>query len=121
MRNNRQLIGKEGEKIAYEFLKKEGYDIIATNYRCLYGEIDIIAFESDFLVFIEVKTRKNLKYGFPEEAVTKRKQEKLVKVASYYMNICNIIDRKIRFDVISILKLGNKKTDFNIKLIKGAF
>jgi Predicted endonuclease distantly related to archaeal Holliday junction resolvase len=61
--------GKDGEKIAADFLKKNGYRIIEANFRCAIGEIDIIAREKDSLVFIEVKTRKSRELGFPEQAV----------------------------------------------------
>ena len=65
--------GKQGEKIAAAFLKKNGYRIIETNYRCVLGEIDIIAREKVELVFIEVKTRKSGELGYPEEAVGNKK------------------------------------------------
>jgi len=70
--------GKEGEKIAAAYLKKNGYRIIETNFRCAIGEIDIIAREKDELVFLEVKTRRSEDLGFPEQAVGIKKQEKNV-------------------------------------------
>ena len=69
--------GKEGEKIAAAFLKKNGYRICETNFRCALGEIDIIAREKDELVFIEVKTRKSGELGYPEQAVGIKKQKKM--------------------------------------------
>jgi putative endonuclease len=68
--------GKEGEKIAAAYLRKNGYHIYESNFRCSLGEIDIIAREKNELVFIEVKTRKSGKLGYPEQAVGARKQKK---------------------------------------------
>jgi len=65
--------GHEGEQIACKFLKKRGYKVIEKNYKCKYGEIDIIAVEKNVLCFIEVKSRRSIEYGLPEEYVDKRK------------------------------------------------
>ena len=110
--------GKEGEKIAAAFLKKSGYRISETNFRCVLGEIDIIAREKSELVFIEVKTRKSGELGYPEQAVGIRKQKKMSQLALWYMQKKNITDTSARFDVVAITMLpsGNE-----IKLIKNAF
>ena len=81
------LTGKEGEKIAASFLKENGYRIIETNFRCVLGEIDIVAKENGELVFIEVKTRKSEKLGYPEQSVGIKKQKK-------YLNWHCVICRK---------------------------
>jgi putative endonuclease len=78
-------LGKEGEMLAKQFLKKKGYSILQENYRTPFGEIDIIAKEKDVLVFVEVKTRTDLAFGSPFEAVNQRKKEKIRKVASSFM------------------------------------
>ncbi len=104
MRKHTEL-GKNGEIIALEFLKNKGHQIIATNYRSGHKEIDIISFDADVLVFSEIKTRSNFHFGFPEEAVTPRKQELLKAVASEFL-MEHSQYHKIRFDIVSILMKG---------------
>jgi putative endonuclease len=110
--------GKQGEKIAAVFLKKSGYRIIETNFRCVAGEIDIIAREKGEIVFIEVKTRKSAELGYPEQAVGINKQKKMSQLALLYLQKKNITDAQARFDVVAITisACGNE-----IKLIKNAF
>ncbi|MFP4661002.1 MAG: YraN family protein, partial [Halanaerobiales bacterium] len=98
---NRRELGKFGEDKAVEYLKKQGYQIIERNFRYARAEIDIIASRDDFLAFVEVKLRRNLKYGLPQSAVDYRKQEKIKRAAQFYL-MKNKNDKKIRFDVISI-------------------
>ncbi|PLX67523.1 MAG: YraN family protein [Denitrovibrio sp.] len=94
------LFGNKGEKKATDFLKKKGYKLLDKNYRCKYGEIDIIMEIGDILVFIEVKARSSEKYGLGYESVTTSKQEKLLKTAQTYMSENG--ERAARFDVVSI-------------------
>ena len=110
--------GKKGEKIAAFFLKKNGYRISEINFRCILGEIDIIARDKGELVFIEVKTRKSIELGYPEQAVGIRKQKKMSQLALWYLQKKNITDTSARFDIVAITMLpsGNE-----IKLIKNAF
>jgi putative endonuclease len=110
--------GKEGEKIAAAFLKKSGYRIIETNCRCVLGEIDIVAYESRDLVFIEVKTRKSEELGYPEQAVGRKKQKKLSQLALWYLEKNKLADIKARFDVVAVTSSGSTN---EIKLIKNAF
>lgn len=110
--------GREGEKIAADFLKKNGYRLIETNFRCAIGEIDIIAREKNELVFIEVKTRTSGELGFPEQAVGIRKQKKMSQLALWYLQKKNINNTASRFDVLAITMLP---TGNEIKLIKNAF
>lgn len=115
MENNKRKLGAEYESIAAEFLKKQGYEIICTNYYCPMGEVDIIAQDENYLVFLEVKYRKSTKYGYPAEAVSKNKQRRIVKSAQFYcMKEKTMPTQPIRFDVVSIL--GD-----TITLIKNAF
>ena len=93
-------IGAAGEFVAAEYLEKKGYKIKARNFLCREGEIDIVAEEDGCTVFVEVKTRKNVKFGRPAEFVDKRKYKKLKKAAMHY--IYNP-DADMRFDVIEIL------------------
>ncbi len=107
-------IGDYGEKLALKFLKKQGYEILCTNYRIRYGEIDIVAKDGLFTVFIEVKYRSKKLYGYPCEAVDKHKQQKIKAVASQYLLRNENNNLLIRFDVVQII---NGK----IELIKSAF
>jgi putative endonuclease len=111
-------IGKEGEKIAAAFLKKNGYRIIEINFRCPIGEIDIVAKEKNDLFFVEVKTRKSLDLGYPEQAVGIRKQKKMSQLALWYMQKRKIADTNARFDVVAITLIPEKN---EVKLIKNAF
>lgn len=110
--------GKEGEKIAAAYLKKNGYRIIEINFRCPIGEIDIIAKEKDDLVFVEVKTRKSIELGYPEQAVGIRKQKKMSQLALWYLQKRKIADTNARFDVVAITLIPEKN---EVKLIKNAF
>jgi putative endonuclease len=110
-------LGKEGEELAVRFLKKQGFRIIGKNYRTPFGEIDVIAEDGGVLVFVEVKTRSGDAFGFPFEAVDRRKRDKIKKVALCYMKKIRK-EPQARFDVLSIdVEGGRKKIDH----IKDAF
>lgn len=112
---NKHYIGSYYEKIAVQYLEKHGYKVIEKNYRCRLGEIDLIAWNKEYLVFVEVKYRSNTNKGYPEEAVNRAKQKKIYQVASQYL-VYHKFSSNIpcRFDVVSILG-----TD--ITLIQNAF
>jgi putative endonuclease len=114
MSNERINLGRRGENISVEFLKKKGYKIIERNYRCSLGEIDIVAKDKNVLCFVEVKTRKTERYGLPEEAINWHKQRKLTKVALTYLKEKKIYKQDLRFDVVSVYP-------DHIELIKDAF
>jgi putative endonuclease len=103
--------GQRGEKIAQSVLIRKGFRIEALNWRAgRIGEIDIIAYHpvERILVFVEVKTRKNTRFGIPAEAMTPRKQQQLLNLAQAYLVACSQPDYdSLRFDVISILYLGH--------------
>ncbi|MGB4373110.1 MAG: YraN family protein [Halanaerobiales bacterium] len=105
---NKREVGKYGEEKAIEYLEKKGYEIIARNYRTGRGEIDIIARDQQYIVFIEVKLRKSLAYGYPQTAVDYRKQEKIRQLAQYFLLKNGLNTELIRFDVISILVESGK-------------
>ncbi len=113
----KKKLGKAGEAKAAAFLKREGYRIIAKNYQCRIGELDIIAMDGDILVAIEVKTRSNLSYGLPCQSITPAKRMKIVGTFRYFLLVNQIEDLDIRIDVIEILSTGDG--DF-INHIKGA-
>ena len=117
--NALQKTGPQGENIAVSFLEKQGYIVLVRNYRQRFGEIDIVAEDGDVLVFIEVKTRKNDRYGSPFEAVDIRKQKKLSMMAQYYISRNKMEDRAARFDVVSVLL--NQGSHPEIELIRDAF
>ncbi len=97
-------LGKEGEQIAVNLLRKKGYEILARNWRFQKAEIDIIAQKNpSTIVVIEVKTRTNSFVGSPEEFVTKKKIKLLVKAADEYV-VSNQLEVEVRFDIISVIK-----------------
>jgi len=96
------ILGKIGEVNAVLFLKNKNYKILTVNYKNTYGEIDIIAQLKKQYIFVEVKTKSNLNYGFPQEEVTKIKQNKIKKGALEFLKLRRISTDKIRFDVIEI-------------------
>lgn len=109
--------GSRGEDLAVVYLLKRGYRILERNYRNHLGEIDIIALEKGTIVFIEVKTRTSDSYGFPIEAVTKKKQEKLKNIALLYLKKYRR-EAPARFDVVSIVLAGGAET---VEIIRDAF
>jgi putative endonuclease len=115
---DRKDLGEWGEKLATKYLKSKGYQILERNYSCKMGEIDIIVEKGEFLIFIEVKTRRSDSYGLPQAAVNYYKQEKIKKVALYYLGNIEDNDLQIRFDVISIMLKGVKP---QIDHFQGAF
>jgi len=117
---NNKALGKIGEDMAVRFLKRKGYRILLRNWRCLFGEIDIIAQENDFLVFVEIKTRRSIRYGPGYLSVHSSKQLKLIKLAKLYLKRFGISDKPCRIDIVSItINIESKATD--IELIKDAF
>ncbi|RAU84395.1 YraN family protein [Pontibacter arcticus] len=98
---NRILTGQQGEDSATQYLTENGYTILCRNYRYKRAEIDIIAQKPDLLVFVEVKTRTTAKYGHPEEAVSRRKEELFLEAAAAYIEEINW-QHDVRFDIISI-------------------
>lgn len=113
----KQEIGKEGEDIAIRYLEKNNYLIIERNFRCRQGEIDIIALDKEELVFVEVKTRTNLSYGKPGEAVNDVKKKHIKNAIEYYLYKNYIQDMYIRIDVIEVYMNGNKHKINHIKQI----
>lgn len=105
--NNKEK-GYLGESIALEYLVNSGADILEKNYRIRSGEIDIIAKLNNEIVFVEVKSRSNIKYGYPSEAVNHRKINKILNVAKYYILINHLYNVPVRFDVIEVYFKGEK-------------
>lgn len=107
--------------MALSHLVKQGYSIEVKNYRCPFGEMDIIAKEKGVLVFVEVKTRISERFGAPKEAVDYHKQQKLIRIALYYLACLGKKEEQeiCRFDVVSVS--WNHLSGWVVELIKDAF
>jgi putative endonuclease len=103
MQTSKQRLGAFGEDAASAFLVERGYQIVARNYRCEFGEIDIIARASKALVFVEVKTRSGGGYGSPFEAITTQKLARMKRLAAHCANHFATPGEQIRLDAISVL------------------
>jgi len=115
----RRDTGILGEKLARDFLSKNGYHILETNYRCPAGEVDIIARREDTLVFVEVRTKKSLEFGSPEESITPKKAERLKTVAAHYGQNHDNLPSSWRIDLIAIQLDRNNRVS-RIELIENA-
>jgi putative endonuclease len=115
----RQEVGKLGEEAARKFLKKRGYRIRETGFRCRHGEIDIVAQKKDYLVFVEVRTKTNLEFGTPEESITQAKKERLITSALTYTSTHENLPSLWRIDVVAI-ELDDKGKTKRIELIENA-
>jgi putative endonuclease len=115
----RKETGILGEKIASDYLKKRGYRILEANYRCREGEIDLVARNKDYLVFIEVRTKRSLAFGTPEESITAAKREKLRTVAAHYQQNHDSLPQLWRIDVVAI-ELDKRGKPSRIELIENA-
>jgi len=98
----RARLGKRGERLAQEHLRRQGYRILETNFRSREGEIDIVAEKDDWLVFVEVRTRRNAQLGSAEESVTKAKQQRLALLAEGYLQARDSPPPNWRIDVVAI-------------------
>jgi putative endonuclease len=114
VKTKKKSFGKWGEIQAKQYLEKKGFNILATNYYTRYGEIDIVAKEGEEIVFIEVKTRSSHNYGFPEEAVTEKKQEHMIQAAAMYFQTQAIENVPWRLDVISITCREGNRSKFDL-------
>jgi len=115
----RRDTGILGEKLARDFLVRQGYRIIESNYRGPEGEIDIVARHEDYLVFIEVRTKKSLAFGSPEESITPAKKEKIKATAFRYQQTHDNLPPLWRIDVVAI-ELDRKGRLSRIELIENA-
>ncbi len=111
---HKKVLGKKGERLVEEYLKKQGIKILKRNFQTPFGEADIIALDKDEVAFIEVKTRTSTDYGTPAEAVVKEKQRRYKQIAKYYW-IKTGEEPNARFDVAEVY------ADGKIEYIKYAF
>jgi putative endonuclease len=114
---SRSELGRGGERAAARLLRRRGYKVLARNYRCRHGEIDIVAFEGGEIVFVEVKTRLTDEKGSALEAVTASKQRKLARVAEQFLAERGLEDHPCRFDVVAVAPAGEGTDD----VVRGAF
>jgi len=115
----RRETGILGENLAQGHLERLGYHILERNYRCPEGEIDIIAKDKDYLVFVEVRARRSLKFGHPEESITPAKAKRLKACALYYLQAHSGLSRPWRIDVV-VVELGYRGAVSRISLIENA-
>ena len=94
--------GKEGERLAATFLMNQGFEIVSRNYRHRRAEIDLIVKRGDWLIFVEVKTRRSHEAGHPADAVDERKQQRLTRLALAYMKRHDLLGVAARFDVVAV-------------------
>ena len=110
-------LGKQGEALAIEFLQQKGYEILETNWTFQKAEIDIIAQKDSVLAIVEVKTRSSIDFGLPQDFVTPKKIQLLVKAVNEYV-IAKDLEVEVRFDIIAIHKDG---TEHHLEHIEEAF
>ncbi len=101
-------IGKEAEEIAAIYLESKGYTILERRYRVRLGEIDLIAKDGSVLAFVEVRYRKDASFGRPEETVDRKKQEKIIRAAMFYLSENGLTDAPVRFDVVALWRVNGK-------------
>ena len=111
--------GQLGEDLGASYLAAHGYTIVARNFRTRYGEIDIIACKDGFVAFVEVKLRKNARFGLPRESVTHAKQQKLILAAEAWLAEHPDAGQP-RFDVVEIL-LAGREAPSSIRHLENAF
>ena len=109
MTTHRIRLGKWGEGVAVRFLQEKGYVLMATNYRCRWGEVDIVAQDGDDLVFVEVRTRRGVEFGTPEESVTAAKARKLVATAQEFLQEHDQVHAGWRIDLVAIRLDGDRR------------
>jgi len=119
MTSVRQAVGAFGERCAVRHLTGRGLRIVVRNWRCAAGEIDIIAWDDETIVFCEVKTRRGDGYGTPEEAVTAAKARRLRRLAAIWLAASGVHAAQVRFDVVSV-RLAERGAA-EVRHLRGAF
>jgi putative endonuclease len=114
-----RALGRSGEEAAVAYLLKRKYKIVCRGFRFHRGEIDIIAYDKDILVFVEVKTRRSPDFGRPEESVTPLKQRQVRKLAEAYLMVNDLGDIPCRFDILALFSDGQQR--YRIHHIPDAF
>jgi putative endonuclease len=115
--NTKDVLGKQGEQLAVEFLQRAGLRILDRNWRCADGEIDVVAADRRVLVICEVKTRSGSRYGTPIEAVDRRKRTRLRRLAIRWVVAHGVLFDEVRIDVVGVLKTA--PGEFTIEHVQG--
>src|SRR5580698_8007120 len=115
--NAKDLLGRQGEQIAADFLKRAGLTILERNWRCSQGEIDIVATDGPVLVVGEVKTRSGVRFGTPLEAVTRQKAWRQRRLAVLWLREHNVLYDEIRIDVVGVLRTASG--EFTVEHVRG--
>ena len=118
MSDKSKILGQIGEDLAAKFLEDHGYKIVSRNYKIRSAEIDIVVEKDMTIIFVEVKTRSNIRHGLPAEAVDIRKQKRIIEAASVFLQDEKYFDYACRFDVIEVYSTGE---NFKIRHIENAF
>ena len=113
-------LGRIGEEAAVAHLEARGYRIVARNFRCPLGEIDLIAVEGTVTVFVEVKSRSTADFGKPFDAITLLKQHRLTRLATYYLKGKHLLNRPARFDAVSVAVTPDGRVE-RVELLVDAF
>ena len=103
---DRRGYGDEGEEATARLLESQGYQIRSRNFRCRYGEIDLVAEKDDTICFVEVRMRSSAIWGDPSNSVSWAKQRRVVKAALHYLLAYGVHGKMIRFDVVSVIGRG---------------
>ncbi|HSP98668.1 MAG TPA: YraN family protein [Candidatus Dormibacteraeota bacterium] len=118
MTRQRQEAGRTGEQAAAQCLARAGYVILARNYRCPFGEIDLVALDRRTVAFVEVKARRNVEVVSPLESVTRRQRRRIARAAAHYLSRHRLLDRLVRFDIVGVWLDGDAP---RCELVRGAF
>jgi putative endonuclease len=116
--DQRQSLGKRGEELACDELKRRGYRILDRRFRTRCGELDIVAQDNGVLVFVEVRARSGCRFGSPFESITRQKQRRLSAMAEAYLFVKRLAGAACRFDVVSVIE---EQGGCKVELLKGAF
>lgn len=119
--NSRSDTGRISEEAAAVWLRKKNYRIIERNWRCFLGEIDLVAFSGTVVCFIEVRSRRAVSdHSWALESIHEKKQRRLRRLAEFFLKEKGWEDRRVRFDVVSVLS-GSEAGEFEILLLENAF
>ena len=117
----KMALGERGEKSAAKHLRRHGYRVLVRRFKTHAGEIDIVCRHGEWLVFVEVKTRKSDDYGMPSEAVTQEKQRHMSRVALDYLRLLDHPRIRFRFDIVEVILQNGARKPADIRLIQNAF
>jgi putative endonuclease len=117
MMHAKDALGRDGEQVAAEYLQRSGLRILARNWRCSEGEIDIVAAERRVLVVCEVKTRSSARYGTPVEAITRAKRRRLRRLAVRWLAANGVLFDEVRIDVVGLTR--DPAGGFTIEHVRG--